>query len=812
MAIFRICLLSILIYLGYSNIFCTGYPAFKSDDIILLPIGSLKQESYVQHDNQTFQIVTCEGELKGQGSLNTSCQLNTSLVLTINTSIIGKGSLQVLDNVSISCPVAGCLVSVNLSGDFIMKQNASFIGGTIVVHARNVSLGNGSSLNSTGLGGDPPPQTSGTPLGTDAAGGGHGGRGASCVQGDDKDQDDTWGGDVYTWSTLQEPWSYGSKGGTSSLTEDYGGGGGGRVGVVAKSVLSINGSILAEGGDGGEKGGGGSGGSIILRASTLEGVGRVSASGGRGWGGGGGGRIGIECNDIEGNVKIMAHGGESLGCSMNAGAAGTRFDIVSQTLYISNDNRSTQTDTLLMDFPTRPLWTNVFVENRAKVLVPLRWSRIQVWGEICLQYEGTLSFGLANYAFSEFELIADELWMSDSIMKVYGALRLTVKILVLCNSKLQIDGDTDPMVGNSYLEGSNLVALKEGSSIISNSNLAVHGQGVLKLAGSGDNIKAERLFVSLFYDVFIGSGSILQAPLNDSSRNRSMDIYCKNSTCPQELINPPEDCNLNASLSFTIQICRVEDIVVEGLVEGRIIHVHLAKTVTVNSGGLITSSGFGCSGGVGEGGSEDSGAGGGGGHGGIGGDGYFNGITSKGGETYGNSSLPCELGSGGGHLSSEDVTAGGGIIVMGSRDHPLSKLELLGMIKADGETQKSRSNETDYESDGGSGGGSGGSVLFFLQSLTLFNSSVLSSSGGNGGQPGGGGGGGGRVHFDWSNIPTGDEYIPIATVNGTILTRGGTGNERGSTGSDGTLTGKKCPKGLYGVFYKIFVLTKIRKD
>ncbi|KAJ0970738.1 hypothetical protein J5N97_018697 [Dioscorea zingiberensis] len=101
---------------------------------------------------------------------------------------------------------------------------------------------------------------------------------------------------------------------------------------------------------------------------------------------------------------------------------------------------------------------------------------------------------------------------------------------------------------------------------------------------------------------------------------------------------------------------------------------------------------------------------------------------------------------------------------------------------------------------GGLGGGSGGTILLFLQSLALEKNSSLSVSGGNGGPVGGGGGGGGRVHFDWSNVATGDEYVQIATVNGTIMSSGGTGNGGGHYGQEGTITGKKCPKGLYGTF------------
>ena len=39
---------------------------------------------------------------------------------------------------------------------------------------------------------------------------------------------------------------------------------------------------------------------------------------------------------------------------------------------------STDTETLLLEFPNQPLWTNVYIQNNARASVPLRWSRVQV--------------------------------------------------------------------------------------------------------------------------------------------------------------------------------------------------------------------------------------------------------------------------------------------------------------------------------------------------------------------------------------------------------------------------------------------------
>lgn len=752
------------------------------------------QSSIWESSNKTL---SCEDDLGGFGSLDSVCTLNETVSLTEDAYLTGDGCLVLASKVFLSCPIQGCTIQINLSGDVYLEESSSIVAGTVVIDAENVKLADNSSLNTTALAGSPPPQTSGTPLGFDGAGGGYGGRGAFCVKGDGKDQEDAWGGDVYSWSSLSAPWNYGSQGGTTSREEELGGGGGGRIYVMC-ACLNLNGKLLADGGYAGVNGGGGSGGSIRIHASILNGTGEISSSGGTGWAGGGGGRVAIDSTDHE-TVIISVHGGDSLGCPDNAGAAGTRFDLVPKSLVVSNSNKSTQTDTLLMEFPTYPLWENVYVEDYAKVAIPLLWSRVQVQGQIILKCHGTLSSGLAHYPFSEFELVADEVELTDSTLKVYGALRLSVKVLRMWNSVLQIDGGGGVMVATSTVDASNFVLLREGSMIISNSNLGVHGQGFFKLKGQGDAIKAQRLFISLFYNVNIGSKAVLEAPLTDnSSRNEVSPLYCDTTTCPPEITQPPEDCNLNTSLPFTLQICRVEDVVVDGLVKGSVVHIHRARTVTINAGGLVTASGRGCQSGIGKGDLSRAGAAGGAGHGGKGGKGYFNGSWADGGKEYGSSLLPCELGSGSGNLTSGKATTGGGVIVIGSLEHALSSLEILGAVTSDGE-----SFQPENISQGGVGGGSGGSLLFFLQTLILGNDSLLSTSGGHGSAVGGGGGAGGRIHFHWSNVAIGDDYIPIANVNkSSISLSGGFGNNDAMTGANGTVTGKECPPGLFGVFCK----------
>ena len=86
---------------------------------------------------------------------------------------------------------------------------------------------------------------------------------------------------------------------------------------------------------------------------------------------------------------------------------------------------------------------------------------VQVRSMITLQSGGLLSFGLAWFSTSVFELVAEEVLMSDSTIKVYGALKLTVKMLLMWNSTIKVDGNPDDfMLATSTIETSNLVILR----------------------------------------------------------------------------------------------------------------------------------------------------------------------------------------------------------------------------------------------------------------------------------------------------------------------------------------------------------------
>lgn len=214
-------------------------------------------------------VTSCEMDLDGIGSFDTLCQMRSSLELTEDIHILGSGSFEILDDVELSCPLAGCSLVFNLSGEIRMRNGSAIVAGSIYIEALNVSVAETAVVNASALGGDPPEDSSGVPLGTFGDGGGYGGRGASCYNEQDKLQGDSWGGDAYGWLSLMYPDMYGSKGGTTSREVDYGGGGGGKVRILAGDMLEFGGTILADGGDAGELGGGGSGGSIFLTANKM---------------------------------------------------------------------------------------------------------------------------------------------------------------------------------------------------------------------------------------------------------------------------------------------------------------------------------------------------------------------------------------------------------------------------------------------------------------------------------------------------------------------------------------------------------------
>jgi hypothetical protein len=156
-----------------------------------------------------------------------------------------------------------------------------------------------------------------------------------------------------------EPTSLGSAGAGGSR-----GGGRVRIELGANSVLTVDGTIAANGTD--STTGGGSGGSILIQTTSLDGTGFIRANGGRATnassGGGGGGRIAIKGLAIgrlgsfagsEVFTHVTAAGGAGNSANQH-GSAGTVFLLKDGQSHgdLIVDNQGTPATTPMVDFPT----------------------------------------------------------------------------------------------------------------------------------------------------------------------------------------------------------------------------------------------------------------------------------------------------------------------------------------------------------------------------------------------------------------------------------------------------------------------------
>ena len=158
---------------------------------------------------------------------------------------------------------------------------------------------------------DDPGLTSGNSVGSPAgAGGSHGGLGGHY----------STGVAALIYDSETNPVDLGGGGGK---WQSYGSGaGGGRV-LINAGLLSLDGAIITDGGlSGGSVSGSGAGGTVNITATTLTGLGTVSAKGGTSGVGGGGGRIAIRYGGLLGLTDISASGGNG---QYGAGTNGTVY-------------------------------------------------------------------------------------------------------------------------------------------------------------------------------------------------------------------------------------------------------------------------------------------------------------------------------------------------------------------------------------------------------------------------------------------------------------------------------------------------------
>jgi hypothetical protein len=269
----------------------------------------------------------------GQGTLALpSAYVVSNLTLVLNNGTpAGLTSLTVLTNSWISHFPNATSESyrVNLTLD-ALTVNA---GGGVLVSGKGYLM-----LYGPGLGGTDNYHTS--------SGAGHGGRGGAAFP--SLLQAIPGGG---TYGSYNQPTNCGSGGiqpgpqpSSSWISK-----GGGAAKLTVNSTLTVNGAILADGGDGtGNYWSGGAGGSLWLVAQTFTGNGMISAKGGdytgasAANGGSGGGRIAIYATNNTFAGTLRAIGGNSNNGGGEKGAAGTIFlKAPSQTygeLRVDNSN------------------------------------------------------------------------------------------------------------------------------------------------------------------------------------------------------------------------------------------------------------------------------------------------------------------------------------------------------------------------------------------------------------------------------------------------------------------------------------------
>jgi hypothetical protein len=210
----------------------------------------------------------------------------------------------------------------NTTFDYSGGAGTDVVRGMHLITSGNVTINSNTRIDVSGAGS---PSDSGPGAGAGSvafevgAGGSYGGTGGS-------------GNEAYgvilggvTYGPMAAPNEFGSAGGRDNIS--LGGAGGGAVRLSVGGVLTMNGSIRANGESfTGNESGAGSGGSVWISASTITGIGVVTVNGGGGngaySGGGGGGRIAVTSpNALPPALSLQSVGGGGY----NPGGAGSVY-------------------------------------------------------------------------------------------------------------------------------------------------------------------------------------------------------------------------------------------------------------------------------------------------------------------------------------------------------------------------------------------------------------------------------------------------------------------------------------------------------
>ena len=308
-------------------------------------------------------------------------------IITANTNWVegnySLNALQVINGATLSIAggslldVAGTVAVTGNSKIILQGKNTTLDSGGVgpTINAGDIYVAAGSSISAEGQGyqggnwgsghynGYGPGRTTGINVGNNGTGGAaHGGQGGDGHG---------YAGSTVTYGLFNAPVELGSGSGCNYFAS--GGNGGGAIRLIVSGVLTLEGSITANGSNGvsyyssfGYHTGGGSGGSIYVTTNGLEGSGSFKANGGNGigdvgtgWsGGGGGGRIAVHyyANSFAGTAAASGGTGRNLG-SKGSICLVDRFSI---SLVVRSDTvfESDQTD-----------WNSITVTNGANLTI-----------------------------------------------------------------------------------------------------------------------------------------------------------------------------------------------------------------------------------------------------------------------------------------------------------------------------------------------------------------------------------------------------------------------------------------------------------
>ncbi|HOW73530.1 MAG TPA: DUF6531 domain-containing protein [Phycisphaerae bacterium] len=243
--------------------------------------------------------------------------------------IIGQGNLDpqvLLDTVELHVGSEAQLshaaeqtIQAVIRGNAVLEGGGSIQANLTMDVTGDMTVGNGCVITVEGKGYGPSsgPGRGGNTSNTCTGGGGHGGVGGGSGG--------VTGGLAHDSVTV--PIEFGSGGGTGGYCQS-GCWGGGAIRLTVAGVLTVDGSLSAQGTSASSTStycGGGAGGSIYLTAGVLSGTGVIAVDGGNAGsaagGGGGGGRIAIYCDsDTFSGIKSAVGGNATAGTGIPGGA------------------------------------------------------------------------------------------------------------------------------------------------------------------------------------------------------------------------------------------------------------------------------------------------------------------------------------------------------------------------------------------------------------------------------------------------------------------------------------------------------------